>query len=279
MVTVLLIVWALLRRWAGREFEAVKHETIADLAVLGMALWLLRGPGEGYSATSTVVLCIGLATLVLLLHWKPPARYLAPTAFLLLFGGGLLLLILHISEISPLTIVAGAVGRDETLTSRTGSDEAIWPVLFPIAMKHPILGVGYGGFWVKPVDGLDYKGVPINEAHNGYLDVFIELGAVGILLLVPLAVSFFMKARDEFEYRPDWASLRLACLPVMLIHNITETSWLSSTMLLWNLFIFLAVVYPEQGVHEFVAISKARRRLAHRNCLPQRKLAGEAVRA
>lgn len=234
------LIWALVRRWKSGSQTASKYETPADLMVLGLTLWLLIG---AKSATSLAVLLLGLTLFLGVRRLQPPVRYLGVT---LLGGAALTGLLFLVIGASPMALVASLLGRDPTLTGRT---DDIWAPLFGLAMENPVLGVGYGGFWVTMPKVLDPT-FPINEAHNGYLDVFIQLGAVGILLLVPIWVSFLKKAQQEFEYDRDWASFRIAMFIVVLLHNMTETSWLSDTMLMWNLFLCLAIVYPMRGTQE-----------------------------
>jgi O-antigen ligase len=148
-------------------------------------------------------------------------------------------------DISPMSIVAQVLGRDPTLTGRK---DLIWDVLLPMALQHPAVGQGYGSFWIRPVPGLI---LDINEAHNGYLDVFIELGGVGLILLIPVLVAYFRKARNEMERDFNWAAFRISFLVMFLLHNCTETTWLRSREILWNLFVFFFVVFPKEwtGCH------------------------------
>jgi O-antigen ligase len=241
VISAFFLFWAIVRRWQGKQPRTVRYETLADLVVLGLTLWLLNG---SKSASSLGVFMLGLATFVVLRRLRAPVRHLGG---FFLAGAGLVVLLSALSSGSPMGLAASVLGRDRTLTGRT---DEIWAPLFKIALENPLLGVGYGGFWVKPVEGLDVNGIPINEAHNGYLDVFIQLGAVGIILFVPVWVSFFRRAQREFEYDRDWASFRISILVVALLHNITETSWLGDTCLLWALFVCLFIVYPDSRAQE-----------------------------
>jgi hypothetical protein len=70
-------------------------------------------------------------------------------------------------------------GRDVTLTGRT----RIWKELLAFRTD-PLIGVGYGSFWLgKRLQILsDIYGL-LNESHNGYLNVYLELGMIGLGLL------------------------------------------------------------------------------------------------
>ena len=77
------------------------------------------------------------------------------------------------------------VFQDQTFSART----LIWDFVFYEIGRRPLLGWGYHSFWqVGPdgpslVDGLGWVKLMPN-AHNGYLDTMLELGPVGLALLV-----------------------------------------------------------------------------------------------
>ena len=58
--------------------------------------------------------------------------------------------------------ISSTFGRDETLTGRS----EIWATLVPFAMKRPILGHGFGGFWTDARREI----IAASHGHNGYLD-------------------------------------------------------------------------------------------------------------
>lgn len=101
-----------------------------------------------------------------------------------------------------------AVGRDPTLTGRTD----IWAVLIQSVMKRPLLGYGFYAFW----QGLKGEsGVVIHRlnwtfgyAHNGYLEISLQLGLIGLVLfLVTLAMAIrnaWICARLDRTGRYDW---------------------------------------------------------------------------
>jgi O-antigen ligase len=74
----------------------------------------------------------------------------------------------------------------------------------------------------------------INQAHNGYLDVVIELGSVGLLLLAGCFVGFVKDISNTYRTEPGWACLRSVVVLVALVHNVTESSFLKTTALLWS---------------------------------------------
>ena len=74
-----------------------------------------------------------------------------------------------------------AAGRDATFTGRTG----LWETLLQEPIN-PLIGVGYASFWLG--ERLErfwamYPTSPPIEAHNGYLEVYLNLGLIGVCLL------------------------------------------------------------------------------------------------
>lgn len=237
MISALYLIWEWAKSRKQTERSYGNYEMVANLMVLGMTFWLLRGPGGAYSATSIIVLIIGLATLFILRRLRN-SKYIVIMACLFLFATGLGYLMWESLSFNPFTVVASLMGRAPNLTGRT---DMIWSPLISVAMKHPVLGLGYGGFWIHP---MEFDKFTVNQAHNGYLDVFIELGAVGLILLTVVIVMFFRKAVDVFKYDIEWGSFQLSFLLMSLVHNITESSYLKSTILVWITLIMLMVAYP-----------------------------------
>jgi len=73
-----------------------------------------------------------------------------------------------------------AVGRNETMSGR----DALWGDVYREALKSPVFGAGYGSFWYEG-RGLELTGSwNPRQAHNAYLDVFVDLGFVGLLVVL-----------------------------------------------------------------------------------------------
>jgi exopolysaccharide production protein ExoQ len=125
------------------------------------------------------------------------------------------------------------LGRDETLTGRTG----VWAGVLPAAMGQPILGHGFAAFW-NPTRGLLYD---INEAHNGYLEIILELGFVGLVLFSMFLLSCCRKAQRELSHDFDWGVLWICFLLMAVLFNASESSLNSFTSHLTAVLLFLAI--------------------------------------
>ena len=133
--------------------------------------------------------------------------------FLLSFG---LIFFVFSSEI--FSLVPGYFGKDMTLSMRV----PIWEYLWTEAQKQFILGYGFGTYWIMGHSRIDifasiFEGFRVNEAHNGYLDVMLQLGVVGfIFFLFPIIA--YIKRMLKLN-----SNIAIMLLITMMTINITET--------------------------------------------------------
>ncbi|MGA9657526.1 MAG: O-antigen ligase [Asticcacaulis sp.] len=128
------------------------------------------------------------------------------------------------------------LGKDPTLTGRT----EIWASLMRLSDKHPWLGYGYKAFWTpysipaSVVRAETQWGVP--SAHNGWLDLLIQLGWVGVVLFgLCLAAGYFCALFRFSSVRDGFFSVLILVLFSVLI--LSESFILSQNSLIWALFV------------------------------------------
>jgi exopolysaccharide production protein ExoQ len=222
-----------LSRWAERKEPRTKKIIAINFAFLTMTLWLLR---LANSATSLVCLVIG-CLIVVVGHSKSAKRHpgffraLIPTTFCLylILGFGF--------DING--SLASIVGRDPTLTGRAD----IWRVVLGMH-TNPLIGTGFESFWLGPRLQAIWKVVgPINESHNGYIEVYLNLGLIGTCLLGAWLISSYRDIWRQFKSPPALASLRLAFWTVILFYNMTEAAFRSGLM--WLIFLLVAITVPQ----------------------------------
>ncbi len=152
-------------------------------------------------------------------------------------------------DTTPVNMVLSATGRDMTFTDRT----LIWTDVLHIAARSPVVGLGFGAFWVGHIGDAMYPmpnwsrktpGWRPNEGHNGYIDVYVQLGAIGVALMVMVILVAFAGSLNDLQTQFELGSLRLALLLSILMNNITETSFLKGTHALWFLFLLVAINVP-----------------------------------
>ncbi|WP_022881572.1 O-antigen ligase family protein [Gryllotalpicola ginsengisoli] len=107
------------------------------------------------------------------------------------------LLLLAASVAGVLTgwqVFTSALGKEPDLTGRTD----IWQSVIGLAQQHPVFGWGWLGYWapwVEPLDGLAVRGgVEYLQAHEAWLDVWLQLGAVGVVVFGCLVLSTLVRA-------------------------------------------------------------------------------------
>lgn len=242
-ISALFLVWTLARRWQGTGIAVSRYQTRVEVLLLLLTLWLLKGPSMwAASATGIAALSAGLVAFGALLWLKTHRLDPRPRAWLAIIA-----CIIGLGIVTPLaggSTVGGltsALGRNATLTGRTD----IWASLLPTVMEQPLLGVGFGGFWTTA----NIAVIEVNEAHNGYLDVCLGLGALGLLLTVGFLLSFCRRATSALANDYDWASLCICLLLIAVLHNVSESSFDSFNRHLMATVLFLSISVPVARAH------------------------------
>jgi exopolysaccharide production protein ExoQ len=234
LIAVFYLIWSLAktRRIHGTPF--FKYQTLVNMAVLAMALWMLKGPGlSSYSATAVTALALGLIVFAGFYLMKKGNHFLG--------AGTLTIIVTAIIAIGIISVFSGgamvgsfapSLGRNSTLTDRTG----VWQSLLPIAMQEPLIGHGVGGFWTAGTR----EEFNISEGHSGYLDILLNYGFVGIFLISAFLLSSCRKAHRELSIDFDWGVLWICYLVMDVVHNITESSLHSFTSQMTAVMLFLS---------------------------------------
>jgi O-antigen ligase len=151
--------------------------------------------------------------------------------------------------------VTKALGRKSDLTGRT----EIWKVLGGMD-TNPIVGTGFETFWTGSRLAYMNREFPgINESHNGYLEIWLNLGGIGVSLIILVLGQGYRIAVAAFRRDPKLGGLLIAYIVTAVTYNVTEAGF---RMLgpEW-IFIVLAVVVAGRlsGVSNSSSQSLARR--------------------
>jgi len=225
LISGLFFFWDTVSRWPDRKERRTKRIILVNVAFFAMTLWLLN---LSNSATSRVCLALGclliLAAHIRLVQRHPVFLKVLVPVFIVVY----LILALGFDLNGQL---AGSVGRDPTLTDRT----KIWTLLLGM-QTNPLLGTGYESFWLgSRLERVWQTFNGLNEAHNGYLQVYLNLGLIGLLLVVIFLVASYRNICRRLAPPPSLDSLALAIWAVLVFYNITEAAFLAS--LLWVVFL------------------------------------------
>jgi len=221
----------------------------AGLVWLGLAVGMLL---LTRSATVTLSLVAVVAALIFALwarrlhdeHRRPlyvvaAASVLAVAAALALFSSQLFALL----------------GRSDDLTGRFD----IWASVTQLALERPVFGWGWVSYWVPWVEPFNdlavRKGVTYLQAHNAWLDVWLQLGIIGVILFAALVFSTLWRAwflavdRPRLGVKDTEPFAVSALLPLLLLVALIAQSVAESRLLVesgWVILIVLAIVTKRQ---------------------------------
>lgn len=238
LVSALAFLWSLNEaRLAGKK---MLRQGVACL-YLAMTAYLLYGGGNENSQSSTSILCLLLA--VALYFWFARMRgQIRSLMRKIVLGLGVLLVVAVLLEFfgtSLQGVVAESFGKNATLSDRT----YLWADVIRIGFQNPILGTGYGGFWIPslyPQLSPMVDNGPA-EAHNGFLETFANLGLVGVALLLFLIIRSIRSASRQISVEFEYGRLRLALLFTVVVMNYSEATFSRGTHLWWYGFLVVAL--------------------------------------
>jgi len=166
-------------------------------------------------------------------------------ALILLLTSTGLLLAAFLSAVSGFGFdeLSMALFEDTTFTGRT----VIWSFVLDVISRSWLVGQGYSSFWGVGVDSIVFREAPsfvslLLQAHNGYLDVLVETGAVGLSILLVLILIALRSATKLVQRDPQLARLCLMLVLFVGCHNFLESSWFRSFSPIWMLFIVAALL-------------------------------------
>ena len=126
------------------------------------------------------------------------------------------------------TQILEALGKDPTLTGRT----TLWALGIESIVHRPFFGYGYGNFWESPVP---YGGRSVRaqvgwyapHMHNGWLEMLVDIGFVGVLIYARLFFGTLQQAlaaaRKTID--ADYFMIILFCF-YLLIASVSEAALL-----------------------------------------------------
>ncbi|MGV8970516.1 MAG: O-antigen ligase family protein [Microbacteriaceae bacterium] len=212
-------------------------------------LWLATAAATTFftrSATITLAIAaLALLTCALLLIRRARSQRRRTVVYLSLSGviviGATLAVVLR-------SQILGALGKSDDLTGRLD----IWDAVIGLASERPVFGWGWVSFWapwVDPFDSLIVKsGVRQLHAHNAWLDIWLQLGIIGLIVFVALVFSTAVRAWLIAIDRPvdsrgtpgefTYATL----LPILLLAALIIQSVAESRLLIEYGLVCLAVI-------------------------------------
>jgi exopolysaccharide production protein ExoQ len=185
------------------------------------------------SKTSLVCLILGLAVITALWILRKGGPVLA---VVLVWLGVVLIAVGSYVFISDPEIVLVAMGKDPSLTGRTD----IWASLMRRVSEEPWTGYGYAAFWGRESVPADFvrseTGWRVPSAHNGWLDLLVQLGWPGVIsvgaVLTAVTLILLVRLPRAGAREGYWG---IAYILVFVLLSMSESVLLSHANLPWAL--------------------------------------------
>ncbi len=248
MISGLLLFWIL---WTGRGRYKDKYgfsKFIILFFIFPITLWLIY---MARSATALICFIIGIFILFLMetritKENKRSIGLMAIVSIIVFFGFEY---VFNVVEVATKLL-----GRDLTFTGRT----EVWETLLGM-VKEPVFGFGYGSFWLgERLEKLweMYMFLP-NEAHNGYIETYLESGIVGLIILGCILISGFRNILRGGDVNLSLMTIRFTLFVVSIIYNITESAFRPG-ILLFFIFNLAIIEIPQKikrrGFHDLMKV-------------------------
>ena len=229
--------WDTVVKWPDRKNRRQKRAILVNAGLFCMVIWLLNICESATSRTCLVIGCV----VVLAAHTRAVRR--RPGILTATIPAVLLIYAFLFYGLGLSGAFAAVLGR----TSLSGRTE-IWQLVLS-QQANPLVGAGYESFWLGPRLQRLWAGgwgaIHLNEAHNGYLEVYLNLGYVGFLLLFLFVAGAYKNIRRSFKPFSSIASLTMAIWTAFLLHNTSEADFRSGVA--WFVFALGALAVSGVG--------------------------------
>jgi exopolysaccharide production protein ExoQ len=225
--------WHLLQTWRTERSTQRRNE-LWLIAGFSIGIWLLFS--KAHSATSTICLFVGILIVVFVGLRSTNKNFIGTYAL-----AALVLLAAAELAFGISGRLSESLGRGSDLTGRTG----LWAHCLEV-QPSPIFGTGFASFWLgerRERIAEFYHGWHPGGAHNGYLDIYLNLGLIGLSILIGLLITTFWKIRLELFRNFEWGRYQLGFLAAVVLRAWTEETF-GTYGPLWFVFYIIALDYP-----------------------------------
>ncbi len=207
--------WLLLTAFEAPRSKLRTRQLIIYAFMTLTALWLIK-KADSMTSFTALVLAGGVMVLV-------SQRWLVSSvARVHMLMGSTIALAASTILLDAAGPLLSMLGRTSSFTGRT----AIWYAVLA-AHTNPLIGTGYESFWLgERIQFVwDVSGQHIQQAHNGYLEIYINLGWIGVICLSALILFGYRNAVKTFSRDPLFGRLVLGFFLAALIHNFSEAGF------------------------------------------------------
>ena len=230
----IIVIWDLAAIWREPERKGRKMQIAIRVGMVLMALWLLEMCD---SSTALLCLVLGVATF-----WACSRLIRMRNGKTVLYA--CLVTVVCLAAADKMLGLSNQVilmlGRNPTLTGRT----TIWERVLD-QKTDPLLGEGFYTFWsTKKGTAVVEDYMVINSAHNGYLEMYLDGGLVGDVLLGILLLAVGHRVINRIFAKHVLGPVGLIFWLLVIIYNLSESSFFRLDVL-WSTFLLLIVACPQ----------------------------------
>jgi exopolysaccharide production protein ExoQ len=235
MVYGIFFLWMLLSAYRERKRPGRWRHMLAYGTIIAMSAYLLS-----QCNSTTSIVGFASSACVLWLASRPPARpVLVHSAVLAVLGLSIIALFFN-----PGGGLVQSLGKDPTLTGRKEIGELVLSL-----HTNPLIGTGFETFWLGQRLEFMHDALVnqiINEAHNGWIEVYLNLGWVGICFIALLVVTGYKRIILYIREEPENGCLFLGFLLCALFYSFSEAGFRFGTVS-W-FFSLLVIIGAQQAV-------------------------------
>jgi O-antigen ligase len=191
---------------------------------VGFAVWALVAIGVlALTRSATVFAAVAAVVVVCLFAWFARrgggSRRVATAIGMLALAAGA-----AVGAIFLRGPLLSLVSRSDDLTHRLD----IWATVANLAAQRPLAGWGWISYWAPWVDPYDdlvvINGITYLQAHNAWLDVFLQLGVVGLVIVGLYVLTTIARTWSYALDGPrDSALVPTALLVAILVQSLAES--------------------------------------------------------
>jgi exopolysaccharide production protein ExoQ len=229
----LILLWDWLQRIGDENRVRGAAEKYAPPIVLSIAVYLIF-----LCDSKTSILSLALGSLIILsIRFSNLRQKVSDFGVYALVGAALFYIVDRQFGISEAII--RSLGRDMTFTGRT----EVWAELLKVGTD-PLFGTGFMSFWDDESFQSKLPYWVAYSAHNGYLEVYLAGGWIGIAALGVMLLGVIARINRALADGSDYSAVRFAVLVMALIANFAESNFACMTPLGF-LFILAAIGHAQ----------------------------------
>jgi O-antigen ligase len=190
------------------------------------------------SVTGAILIILMIAAFLLFRLARLNLTFVVPA----IIGIGMILIALAFLIWTYQSQLLALAGKDPTLTGRT----VLWSAVLVSILRHPWLGYGFDAFWAgmhgPSSSVLLSVGWYVKFSHNGFLDLSLQLGLLGLATFVVGYLILSKRALQIVRRVPGPTAYWLcAFLCLMVLYNLDESSIMIRNNIFWVLYTATAV--------------------------------------